>query len=277
MASDKRRQWTSERGAVLEVSTSSEDLETAAIELASSDDPEALDALGVFLRRSEFLDRLDEPNSSNRILYLNGVLRPLVERPSPETARLCLDLVNDPIYAEHDRKSIVLEALAAVPLMTIATADAFRRANEEGYFAFNALLLARNGSPVALELFRSMMSDKEVDTETRVELLHKGILPHRTRLPILQMVDAILGDSLEEPVAVAAIESVFDYQREWFKMHGPTPPAWRTATNDGLRYLIDLGNRVKLRSDLPATLQRAIDETIEIADALLKRRESRSI
>src|SRR5262249_54103222 len=103
MASDKRRQWISERTAVLEASTSSEELETAAIELASSDDPEALDALGVFLRRGEFLDRLDEPSSSNRLLYLNGVLRPLIKQPSPETARLCLGLVNEPLYLEHDR------------------------------------------------------------------------------------------------------------------------------------------------------------------------------
>ena len=104
-------------------------------------------------------------------------MKPLIEAPSPEVARLCLDLVDEPFYLEHDRKSIVLEALAAVPLMEPETADAFRRANQEGYFAFNALLLAANSSPVALELFRSMVSGEQLDVEGRVELLHRGILP----------------------------------------------------------------------------------------------------
>ena len=274
MPNETRRQWIAELTAVLEGSTSPEELESAAGELTSSDDPEALDALAGFLRQAEFLDRLDEPDSSNRILHLNGVLRRLAEKPSAEVARVCLALVDEPIYLEHDRKSLVLETLAAVVPMNTETAEAFRRANDEGYFAFNALLLARNGSPVALELFRSMMGDKEVEVEERVEMLHRGILPHRTRLSILQMVGAILGDGLEEPVTVAAIESVFDYKTEWFSIHGPAPPAWRTASDDALRYLIDLGGRASARPNLPETLPPAIEETTEIARALLNRRKA---
>ena len=85
--------------------------------------------------------------------------------------------MDEPIYLEHDRKSLVLETLANVVPMSTETGEAFRRANDEGYFAFNALLLAHNGSPVALELFRSMMADKAVDSEARVELLHQAICP----------------------------------------------------------------------------------------------------
>ncbi len=272
MPTDTRRQWIDERTEVLQTSTSPDELETAATELASSDDPEALEALGEQLRSAEFLDRLDEPDNSNRVLHLTSVLSPLIERPSPEVVRLCLHLADEPVYLEHDRKSLVLEALARVAPMTPESAEAFRRANEEGYFAYDALLLAANSSPVALDLFRSMMNQKDVDVESRVELMHKGILPYRTRLTILHMVAALMGDDLEPPVATAAIESVFDYQPEWFLLHGPTPPAWRTASDDVLRFVLSLAARAKPRPNLPATLPPAIEETTEIVRALLAAR-----
>jgi hypothetical protein len=273
MANNTRRQWLQEHTAVLDVSTSPEELEIAGSELASSDDPEALDALGKFLRRSDFLDRLDPADDpAGGTAHLQSVLAPFVDSPSPEVAWLCLSLVDEPIYLERDRKSFVLEALAKVVPMNKETAEAFQRANEEGYFAYDALLLAANGSPVALELFQSMIADKTVDSEGRVELLHKSILPRRNRLPILQMAAAISNKGLEEPVTLAAMESVFDYRTAWFTFHGPTPPGWRTASDETLRFVIDLGAQAKRRPNLPAQLAEAIDTTVEIARALLARR-----
>ena len=61
MPNETRRQWIGERTAVLERSGSPEELEMAGADLALSDDPDALEALAVFLRQSEFLDRLDPP------------------------------------------------------------------------------------------------------------------------------------------------------------------------------------------------------------------------
>ena len=81
-----------------------------------------------------------------------------------------------------------------------------------------------------------------------------------------------MADDLEEPVAIAAIESVFDYQTAWFRIHGPMPPGWRTASDETLRFLIDLGAQAKRRANLPPQLAEAIDNTVEIADALLARR-----
>lgn len=267
-----RQQWIAERTAVLEGSTSAEELDLAATELASSDDPNALEALTAFLRRGDFLDRLDEPNSPNQTQHLSAVLMPLADRPGPEVARACLELVDEPLYLEHDRKSLILEALAAVVPMTTETAEAFRRANDEGYFAFDALLLARNGSPVALDLYRSMMCDNEVDAESRVELLHKGLLPFRTNLVVLQAASRIMDAGLEEMLTNAATESVFDYKTEWFMIHGPTPPSWRTASDDVLKYVVELGHRLKGRANLSATLLTAIEETTGLARALLNHR-----
>jgi len=272
MPNDTRRQWIEKRTAALEGATNPAEMAAAAAELASSDDPEALDALESFLRSDEFLDRLDEAGSADQTEHLRTVLAPFIQRPSPEVAHLCLNLVDHPAYLMNDRKSFLLEAMARVSPMNAETVEAFRRANEEGYFGFNALLLAANGSVRALELFASMTGDKAIDWEARVELLHKGIVPHRNRLSILEMAAGLMTTDLEEPVALAAIESVFDYQVHWFAIHAPMPPGWRTAPDEVLRFLIDLGRQAQRRPNLPVPLQEAIGATLEIAGALLARR-----
>lgn len=272
MPNDKPGNWIDERVAVLENGAGPEELEVAAGELGSSDDPRAVEALGVFLGRSKFLEQLDPPGSYNPTIHLTGVFASLTGSPSPEVARLCLRLVDEPMYLEYGRKSLVLEALASVVPMTPDTAAAFARANEEGYYAFDALLLAQNGSVVALDLYRSMMSDHAVDAESRVELVRKGILPYRNRMTTLRTAAALIDSKVEPLIVQTAMESVFDYQPEWFLIHGPTPPPWRTAPEEVLRYVLQLGSALTDKQKAPASLVPAIERTTEIVRALLAAR-----
>jgi hypothetical protein len=265
---NSRQEWIADRVVILGVA-SEEGLDVAATELAASDDPDAVDVLSEFLRRRDFLERLDPPESSDPTSRFRGVLAVLSERPGVNVARACLRLVDEPVYLEHDRKGMVLEAMAAAVPMTPDVAAAFERANDEGYFGYNALLLAKNGSPVALELFRSMMRNTDAELEERIEFIHKGILPYRTRLATLQLVNAMLDDDLEAGAKTAAVEAVFDYKPEWFGKHGPTPPAWRSASDETLEYLIELGRRA-LQSQ--PSVADAIRETIELAEAQLAAR-----
>jgi hypothetical protein len=272
MPNETPSQWMNERVKVLESNADPQELSAAAAELASSDDPRALEALGSFLGRSDFLDQLDPPDSFNKIMNFAAVFAPLIARPSPEVVRLCLRLVDQPMYLEHDRKSLVLEALAGVVPMSPETAAAFERANDEGYFAFNALLLAKNSSVVALDLYRLMMTSDTVEAESRVELVHEGILPYRDRLTVLQAAAALIGSQVEPEVARAAMESIFDYQREWFLIHGPTPPPWRTASEEVLRYVLQLGSDLIARQKAPASLMPAMERTTATVRALLAAR-----
>jgi hypothetical protein len=272
MPNDAPGNWIDKQVAVLEGGAGPEEMEAAAGELASSDDPHALEALGSLLGRKEFLEQLDPPDSFSRIAHLNGVFASLIRHPSPEVARMCLRLVDEPMYLDHDRKSLVLEALAGVVPMSPETAAAFERANEEGYYAFNALLLARNSSAVALDLYRSMMSDQSVDVESRVELVHKGILPYRNRLTILRTAAALIESNVEPLIARTAMESVFDYQPEWFLLHGPTPPPWRTSPEEVLRYVLQLASALIEQRKVPASLMPATERTTAIMRALLAAR-----
>jgi hypothetical protein len=123
---------------------------------------------------------------------------------------------------------------------------------------------------VALDLFRRMMRRTDVEIDERVEFLHKGILPYRTRLATLQMVSAMFVDDLEPAAKAAAIESVFDYRLEWFGLHGPGPPAWRGASDETLEYVIALGTSVLERHNPPQP--DAVRDTIALATALLAAR-----
>ena len=77
-----------------------------------------------------------------------------------------------------------------------------------------------------------MVLNSEEEPESRVELVRKGILPYRNRLETVAVAARLASGNGDSLVAITAIESIFDYRPEWFKIHGPTPPPWRTASTD---------------------------------------------
>jgi hypothetical protein len=260
---------------VLEYASDRSELEAAAVALATSDNPAALDRLGDFLRRREFLAKLDDlEDPHTKMLHLNGVMKPLEKRPSSEAAGLCLALGHDPNFLEDsDRMDFLLLAIAAAKPMDEAAVGFFRETNEQGYFAFNAPLLAKNGSPRALALFEEMMQDGNVPAARRVDCLHSSVLPIRTSLPVLQSCERLMARDLEEEVAIGLIESIFDFQgKKWFGPHPPIPPGWRTASPEVLQLVLRLAQSARARSDLPPSLQVAIDETVQNIHGLLARR-----
>jgi hypothetical protein len=245
---------------VLRSSADRRTLEQAACTLARSRDRQDLLLLGQLLRDHSFLARLDDL-SDLKTAHLSRVMAALGEYPSPDVAELCVTLAGDPVFtAEGDRKSFLLEILAAVKPMSEQAVAVFRDSNEEGYFASNARLLAVNGSPRALALFTSMMLDKDVPAEIRVQCLHVGIVPHRMEAPMLQAVEAILSHARERAVVNAAVESVFDYRQQWFGLESGMmrPPEWQHAPAESRRLASHLADMALARPDLSAALRKAV-------------------
>src|SRR5262245_26220757 len=229
---------------VLKSSTDREALERAAITLARSGDAGDFALLGQLLRDREFLARLDDLNNV-ATFHLSRVIAALAEHPTQQLVDLCLTLAEDPVFLENDRKSLVLEFLASVKPMSERTAAVFQRSNDEGYFAFNALLLAGNGSPRALRLFESMMLSKDVPAEIRIESLHRSVLPRRTDPVILASADRILSRTSERIIVNAIVESAFDFQQQWFGIESgiPAAPKWENTSTDGLRGALALADK----------------------------------
>jgi len=268
-------EWIEERRAILATSDESSELGIAATQLAASDDPAALDALAPFLSDSGFLARLDDVNDPGvKTLNLGQVLMTLQSLPSPEIVPLCLRLNRDPVFlSDPDRKTFLLEALAAVIPMSSATAQAFREANQEGYYSAAARMLAANASPNAMSLLLEMMLDPEVDAQRKVGALHMSLIPVRNRLAVLEFTGRLASRKPDPAVTQAAIESIYDFQTRWRKGHPPPPPAWRTSPNDVLKALVNLAAYLKSHVPVQEPLLAAIDRTTRIAQALLERRE----
>lgn len=261
---------------VLKFSTDREALERAAVALARSGNPADLTLLSQLLREREFLARLDDlKNQKTR--HLSRVMAALAEHPTPQIVEIALALAEDPVFvAEGDRKSFVLELLAKVRPMSDRTAGVFQRSNEEGYFAFNARLLGENGSPRALALFESMMLDRQVQAESRVECLHVSIVPRRVEPQILRSADRILTQASERAIATAIVESVFDFNQRWFGIESgiSEPPPWQSASTESLRSALALADRALGRRDLNAALRAKVSRVRDnIASSLAARQK----
>jgi hypothetical protein len=122
-----------------------------------------------------------------------------------------------------------------------------------------------------LKLLESMMLDKSVPTESRLQCLHISIVPRRMELPILGMADRILSRTSERPLANGVIESVFDFQQRWFGIESgiSEPPPWSDASSESLRAALHLAEKAEARPGLNPSLRKKVGIQREtIAQAL---------
>lgn len=249
---------------VLRSSKDRDALESAAVALIRTEVRQDLSFVGQLLRDAEFLSRLDDFNDL-KTLHLGRVLEALAEHPSAQAAELCLTLADAPAYSDDDdRQRFLLKVLAAVKPMSEGSVRLFQRTNAEGYFIFNASLLAANGSPRALSLFESMMLDRDVPVSSRVDALHIALVPGRTQLPMLQMADRILSRNKEEQLSNGLIESIFDFRLWWFGTDSRiSAPSWSTASVNSLRFAARMADVALARRDLTSELRPKVSQSRE--------------
>lgn len=231
--------------------------------IAGSGDPVALRQLGDLLTTQEFLARLDVLDDPQRnVTNLSYVLHALKSNPTEATGRLCEAIATNPVFlANDDRMMFLLPALAAVRPMTAGAEAVFRKTNAEGFFNGNGPLLAANGSERALALLEEMFADRSQEVEDRVDMARESIVPNRTKVSIVRMVDTLWERSVEREVLLALAESIFEYRPdEWFGKvrNPPVAPDWSKAPRDARDAAAALGRKLSKRADLPASLRAAI-------------------
>jgi hypothetical protein len=261
---------------VLNESSDPDRLTAAAVALAASEDREAVIALARVLRRGEFLDRLDPPEGEIRnVTNLVRVFRALASHPTPVTGRLC-----ELIYAEEDFRSVparinlLLSALAQVRPLSTEAAGVFRASSAQGFAEVNGPLLLENASAPALQIFEEIIAGHWVESNVKVEILHRSVLPLRTRLGVIVLCSRLLDRDLPGEVKAGIIETLFDYQsRRWFgpAMEPPQPPAWSSASTEALQALIALADRIT-REYTGNSLLAAVQSTRRELEAILRSR-----
>lgn len=259
----------SKEEAILARGRDPERIEAAALTIAASNDPAALADLAKHFGEHSFLQRLDPADGSEvSVIHLGHVFRTLIENPSPATASLCISLAGDREFnSVPARLNFLLNALAAVRPMSAAAANLFRATSSSGYLELNGPLLAKNGSPQALEVLADLFADESLDAEQVVSIAHWGLLPTRTDPAVAAMCARVLSrGGISQKVEIAILESLYDYQpRRWFGLRAgqPSPQPWSSApaaTRDVLR---SLGTSSLKRQDLPPALHATIQSTLE--------------
>jgi hypothetical protein len=234
----------------------------AAVRIAGSDDPVALRELGDLLATRRFLARLDDLNNPQlAIINVHAVFRALEARPSSTAEALCLRVAPSADFAgDGTRTGFALQALAAVRPMSAEAEALFRKTNGEGSFNSNLILLAANGSERAVALLESMFADRSQRADDRASMTHESIVPNRTNVSIVRMVDRLWEQPVEREVLLALAESIFAYNPEWYgkRRNPPVAPDWSTAPREAREAAAALGRKLSKRGDLPASLRAAI-------------------
>lgn len=270
-----------EKNRYLEVLKGSRDsgmLAAAASALAESEDPQGVLALADFLGRAEFLNRLDDTaNNASYMRNLTVVFRALAEHPTETTARLCeLVYAEDAFREKPGRLNLLLAALAAVRPVTANAADIFRTTSQQDFAEVNGPLLLQNGSQMALRVFEEIITFDWVEAYVKVDILHRAVLPMRTRLPVIEMCERILLEELDGEVRTGVLETLFDERsRLWFgpAIGAPMAPVWESAGTEALEYLLKIAERA-LAAGVEEPLRGAVEATRqEIEGIVLSRRE----
>jgi hypothetical protein len=241
-----------------------EEVATAAVRIAGSDDPGALRELGRLLASRPFLARLDDLDAPQAATFnVRRVFLALAARPSQSTEAVCLqaatstDFIDDPARTRY-----ALEALAAVQPMSPGGEALFRRMNEQGFFAFDGPLLAANGSDRAVSVLESMLADRSQSVVERVALAREAIVPNRIKRSVVDMVDRLRKHGIETELLLALAECIFEYRPdEWYgkRRNPPQAPSWSAATQEARQAVIALGRRLLERNDLSASLRAATE------------------
>jgi hypothetical protein len=110
-----------------------------------------------------------------------------------------------------------------------------------------------------------MFADHAQRRDERVALARESIVPNRTQPGIIAMVGRLVEGRIENEVALALAETIFDTQPDrWYgkRRNPPQAPNWKTASPEARRAATDLGQRLLARKDLPATLRTSIEDTL---------------
>ena len=113
-----------------------------------------------------------------------------------------------------------------------------------------------------------MFREKERPLDEQVDLAHHSLVPSRTSLEVIRLVDNLASSDIPGPLRAALLESLFDYRpAEWFgkTRQPPTAPSWSAAPTRSRTLARSLATRMALRDDLPPELRSKLREARDAA------------
>lgn len=258
---------------VLQRSKEPKELQTAALALARSKRPEDHEALLGFLRRTEFLLRLDTPedyaDAAAKRLRISRVLEALATNEAPSARQVIVELAQDSNFlSEEARVDQLIRASAYVrpaPPALVTFWDKYSQP-DDGFSNLTVEALVENGGEPALRLFEKKMADTRHGRDEKIAWLRTEVLPHRDDPPLLNACERLLAGALPQDLRPHLVEVLFDYRPdEWYRPASVSTPPDRSKASaearEALRRIGELALRtVRLSDEQRAAVKKTLAE-----------------
>lgn len=234
---------------VLQNSNDSRALMKSTVKLANSESAQDHSTLVAYLAREEFLNRLDSEDDylgQPTQLRLARVLKFLMENRSTSAKQALVSLSQKAEFVSFEpRQELMVRALVAVrpaPMEAVRFWDEHSQA-DAALLHVTIAALCDNGTPNALALLMRKMSDLEFEDENKIAWMRDPILRHRNDPPMLRTCDTMLEGGLPRHLQPYLVESLFDYQPEWYlSCNPPNAPPRLEMTDEARSVLRKIGN-----------------------------------
>jgi hypothetical protein len=250
----------------------SEDLLSATLLLARSPQPADQQALLHQLTDSNFLERLDSMSDyiqqAAGSLRLSRVMAALATNTAAPAHQTLVSLTESvPFTCLEPRQELLVRALASVrpaPPEAVRFWDAQSQPDSINLHSTIAAL-CDNGSEPAIALLELKFADPNQEVSYKRAWLHDDVLRHRNDLILLRACNRMLRRGLPGELRPVLVESLCDYQADWyFSEPPPQPPPRDAATPDAravLRRICDYAlHDVTLTASQKAAVKRTLKE-----------------
>lgn len=229
------------------------------------------------LRKPNVLDTLDTEaeylDAAKFRLHVAQVVNALASNPSQSAQNTLIGLTKSDVFTAHPARVLTLIRASAqirpAPAPLVEFWDAYSQPGD-GYTPLTADVLLDNGSPPALDLFETKMSDPSHEDNDKVGWLRSGVLKHRNDALLLEKCGHLLDGKLSEYLQTELVDILFDYRPdEWFCAGDvPAAPPLQAATQEALSQLNQVGivalTMVRLSDERRVVVKQRMEEAQQL-------------
>jgi hypothetical protein len=260
----------SESVTVLESSDDPNALLKAALELATSRDPDALRSLGGFLGSERVLSGLntdEEYAAEPRLLRIRRILNELAGNPAPQAQEVLVALARSPAFLKQPGRVDLLIGVSAGVRPPPPDLVAFWRRHcepEDGFGPLTVRALVDNDTQASIGVLEEKLRDHRFETSEKLAWLRLEVIRHRNSPHVLRAADRILKAGPLDALREGLVEVLFDYRPgEWYTPAvSAAPPPLTAYTPEARALASNLAAWVLASREVPERTRKAVEKSL---------------
>lgn len=274
-------QFLSEKMETLQKSRDPQELESAAILLAKSNDSKCIKSLATVLMSDGFVRRLEPVTSGpNYNVRLRRVIQEIGKSAAPNVETALLDLASDATsHRDDDRLSIVVMAMGEISKPSqkvIAFLESLLGSQKGGLRNIALICLAQLATPESCELIERLIVSDDFPISLKWTWLEYVICKERNKTEIVKLYRRLItNEKLDPEVTEEAIRTLFSFTPPALPGDtSRTPPPRSDASTDVLLEIIGISELVS-RMDVKKTTKEDVEIEVRKIRMILRVRKER--